>query len=225
MNSDDIALAALSATDVSAAEVGALLKDNRTLTDIIYSPFSKVNDAVMKAAEANLRRVEAGGAEIISILTPDYPSILKEINDPPLLIFLKGEKRCLEQFCIGIVGSRKASRNGLNIASEIAGSLARCGITVVSGFAFGVDIAAHLSAAATGSTAVVLGSGFENIYPKEHIKYLDKICVQGCVLTEFYPQEKPVPYNFPKRNRIISGLSKGVIICEASARSGSLITA
>jgi DNA processing protein len=232
MNSDDIALAALSAAGVDAAEVKALLKTNCSLEEIISSPLmfggrinAKVGKADMTAAEANLKRAEVEGAEVISILSPHYPPLLKEITDPPLVLFIKGEKGCLHQFCIGIVGSRKSSRSGLNIAAEIAGNLAQCGVTVVSGFAFGIDISAHLHAAERGSTAAVLGSGFENIYPKEHIKYVNKICERGCILTEFMPQEKPAPYNFPKRNRIISGLSKGVVICEASARSGSLITA
>jgi DNA processing protein len=123
------------------------------------------------------------------------------------------------------VGSRKSSSAGINIAAQLARDLARCGVTVVSGFAFGADISAHLAAAEAGSTAAVLGSGFEHIYPKEHIKYLDKICENGCVLTEFMPAEPPNPYNFPKRNRIISGLSKGIVVCEASKKSGSLITA
>jgi DNA processing protein len=172
-----------------------------------------------------LKRVEKCGAEIITFSDPSYPALLKEIADPPLLLFIKGNKACLNEFCISIVGSRKSSRAGINIAAEIAGDLARCGVTVISGFAFGVDIAAHLAAAENGSTVAVLGSGFEHIYPREHIKYMDKICEQGCVLTEFLPDERPVPYNFPKRNRVISGLAKGVIICEAAQKSGSLITA
>jgi DNA processing protein len=236
MNSNDVNLAALSAAGVDAAGIKALLGTGETLDDILSSPRGKLQgldarliSAVCKAdmglAERNLKKAEKSGAETVSLLNPLYPPLLKEITDPPLILFIIGEKACLNEFCVGIVGSRKSSRAGINIAAEIAGGLARCGVTVVSGFAFGVDIAAHLAAAEKGSTAAVLGSGFENIYPREHIKYLDKICGNGCILTEFMPEEKPVPYNFPKRNRVISGLSKGVIVCEASRRSGSLITA
>jgi DNA processing protein len=236
MNSEDIALAALSAAN--SAGVKALLSagdsPDQLLNLSIHKLLEKGADlrlatAISKAdrakAENSLKRAEKGGAEIISILNPDYPPLLKEIADPPLILFIMGDKSCLKEFCVGIVGSRKSSRGGINIAAELAGNLAGCGITIVSGFAFGIDISAHLAAAERGCTTAVLGSGFENIYPREHIKYLNKICKKGCVITEFPPEEKPAPYNFPKRNRVISGLCKGIIICEAGKRSGSLITA
>jgi DNA processing protein len=238
MNSDDIALAALSGLGTGAAGIKTLLSAGDSLDHLLSLSSHKLLDkgvdtrlatAISKAdrakAEQSLKRAEKGGAEIVSILNPDYPPLLKEIVDPPPILFILGDKGCLKEFCVGIVGSRKSSRGGINIAAELAGELAGCGITIVSGFAFGIDLSAHLAAADRGSTAAVLGSGFDNIYPREHIKYLNKICKKGCVLTEFPPEEKPAPYNFPKRNRVISGLCKGIIICEAGKRSGSLITA
>jgi DNA processing protein len=237
MNNDEIAIAALAACRVNAASLNALLGAREGLEWIFKAgageltergldgkTASTVAKADRKAAERMLERAEKGGAEIFSILDPRYPPLLKEITDPPLILFARGDATCLKEFCISIVGSRKSSRNGINIAYQLAGDLARCGVTIVSGFAFGIDIAAHLAAAENGRTAAVLGSGFENIYPREHIKYLDRICENGCVITEFAPEEKPAPYNFPRRNRVISGLSKGVIVCEASKKSGSLIT-
>jgi DNA processing protein len=234
MNSEDIALAALSAAGCGKALLSAgaspdqllnLSSDNLLEKGVDARLAAAISKADRAKAEQSLKRAEKGGAEIISILNPDYPPLLKEIADPPLILFIMGDKSCLKEFCVGIVGSRKSSRGGINIAAELAGDLAGCGITIVSGFAFGIDISAHLAAAERGSTAAVLGSGFENIYPREHIKHLNKICKKGCVITEFPPEEKPAPYNFPKRNRVISGLCKGIIICEAGKRSGSLITA
>jgi DNA processing protein len=236
MNSDAVLFAALTAAGADLAGVKAYLTAGGTPESLfsaspreLQGVHPKVISAAAKAdrsaAELMLKRVEKCGAEILTFYDPAYPALLKEISDPPLLLFIKGNRACLNEFCVSIVGSRKSSRIGINIAAEIAGDLARCGVTVISGFAFGIDIAAHLAAAKKGSTAAVLGSGFEHIYPREHIKYLDKICEQGCVLTEFLPDERPVPYNFPKRNRVISGLAKGVVICEAAQKSGSLITA
>lgn len=176
-------------------------------------------------ADGELSAAEKNGVRIIGIENEDYPPLLKEIYCPPAYFYAKGKVGCLKKPAIAIVGSRKASKAGAELAGRIAADLASVGVTVVSGFAVGIDIAAHIGAASKGSTAAVLGSGMFNVYPKSSVKYAGDIIKEGCVITEYPFAEMPLPYNFPKRNRIISGLSLGVLIAEASRRSGSLITA
>lgn len=155
-----------------------------------------------------------------------YPALLEEIHDPPLVLYGRGRTELLEGPAVAIVGTRRPTVYGLQMAEGIAADLGSRGITVVSGLARGIDAAAHRGClAANGKTIAVLGSGIDVVYPREHRQLYEKIAAQGLVLSEFPPGTSPSPQNFPVRNRIISGLALGVLIVEASEYSGSLITA
>ncbi len=178
-----------------------------------------------QAVESQIRRAEDAGISIITLEDKRYPEMLKEIYTPPALLYVLGNYECLNNVCVGVVGSRSCSKSAGNFAYKISKELAAVGITVVSGFAYGIDIASHLGAIENGATACILGSGLANIYPAAHTKYIDKILEKsGCVVSEFPLDEAPLPQNFPRRNRIISGLSKAIAVIEAGYKSGSLIT-
>ncbi|WP_084478071.1 DNA-processing protein DprA [Fervidicella metallireducens] len=155
----------------------------------------------------------------------NYPEILKEIANPPIGFFKKGNIPDLSN-SIAIVGARKASDYGKTTAYNIAYELAKRDITIISGMARGIDTSAHKGAIdANGNTIAVLGSGFDNIYPAENYGLSETISEHGCLITEYLPNVKPLSYNFPERNRIISGLAQKILVIEAGERSGSLITA
>lgn len=178
-----------------------------------------------QAVESQIRRAEDAGISIITLEDERYPKILKEVYAPPALLYVLGNSECLNNICVGIVGSRNCSKMAENFAYKLSKDLAEVGITVVSGFAYGIDIASHKGAIDYGATACVLGSGLANIYPAAHTKYIDKILEKGgCLMSEFTLDEAPLPQNFPRRNRIISGLSKAIAVIEAGYKSGSLIT-
>lgn len=178
-----------------------------------------------QAVESQIRRAEDAGISIITLEDEIYPKMLKEVYAPPALLYVLGNSECLNNICVGIVGSRNCSKMAENFAYKLSKDLAEVGITVVSGFAYGIDIASHKGAVDCGATACVLGSGLANIYPAAHTKYIDKILEKGgCLISEFTLDEAPLPQNFPRRNRIISGLSKAIAVIEAGYKSGSLIT-
>ncbi len=157
---------------------------------------------------------------------PDYPLLLKRIYDPPVLFYYEGDLKAEDRNAVALVGSRRASEYGMKTAYELAYQIASNGITVVSGMARGIDTAAHKGAvAAGGRTVAVLGCGLNANYPRENQELRKRIAEKGAVLTEFRMNMAPYPGNFPIRNRIISGLSLGVVVVEAPARSGALITA
>jgi DNA processing protein len=165
----------------------------------------------------------------IDILTPAdsrYPKLLNELPDPPAVLFVRSEMKSIDGLAVAIVGTRHASRYGLKQAELLAGSLARAGFTVVSGMARGIDTAAHRGAlAAGGRTIAVLASGVLAPYPPENATLAEQIAEQGSVVSEAPPTMPPISGMFPQRNRIISGLTLGTIVVEASDRSGALITA
>lgn len=209
--------------------------------------------AVLAAAPAELRRVPGIGPEltrriavagdeidvqseidlcaahavtIVSERDAAYPRALAEIHDPPGVLFVRGAILPQDALAVAIVGSRHATQYGIAQAERLAGSLARAGMTVVSGLARGVDAAAHRGALnAGGRTLAILGSGVLNMYPPEHIELADAIARQGAVISESPPRSPPLSGAFPQRNRIISGMSLGVLVVEASTNSGALITA
>jgi DNA processing protein len=166
------------------------------------------------------------GIELITVRDHSYPSLLLEIFDNPPLLFVKGGLIKKQNISIAIVGSRRASSYGKVIAEELACDLSERGITVVSGLARGIDSATHKGALeGRGGTVAVLGCGLDVVYPPENRKLFNDICEKGSVVSEFPLGTIPAPQNFPLRNRIISGLASGVIVVEASEKSGALITA
>jgi DNA processing protein len=209
--------------------------------------------AVLAAAAADLRRVPGIGAELarriaaakeeidvrseldlcaahrIRILTDhdeDYPRALREIHDPPAVLFVRGAILAQDALSVAIVGSRHATHYGLVQAERLAGSLARAGLTIVSGLARGIDGAAHRGAlSAGGRTIAVLGGGLLNLYPPEHAELAEQVVAEGALVSELPPRSPPLAGAFPQRNRIITGMSLGVMVVEASTRSGALISA
>ncbi len=162
----------------------------------------------------------------ITIDDEEYPKNLRNIYDPPQALHLNGEILPEDDIAVALVGSRNASIYGLEACEKLAYELASSGITVVSGMARGIDTAAHRGALkARGRTIAVLGSGHNMVYPPENEKLYKEIAKSGVVITEFEEDTPPLKYNFPKRNRIISGISLGVVVVEAAQNSGALITA
>jgi DNA processing protein len=179
-------------------------------------------------ADEEIRAVRQLGGDILLLDDGVYPSSLREIYDPPIVLYVKGAwSECLDRPCIGIVGSRRCSTYGQNSALMLARDLAQRGVTVVSGFARGIDAAAHRGALeAGGRTVAVLGTGIDQYYPRDHKRLADEILTSGgAMVTQFPLRTPPVSENFPYRNRIISGLSLGIVVVEAAENSGSLITA
>lgn len=176
--------------------------------------------------EEDLSWEESGYNHILSLEDPDYPSLLKEIPDPPIVLYAKGNLSCLKQVTISIVGTRKPSISGYETAFQFASALASQGLTVVSGLALGIDAQAHRGCLALGGkTIAVMGTGIQDIYPRQHQKLAEEISANGLLLTEFPLKTPPASRHFPRRNRIISGLSLATLVVEAAIKSGSLITA
>ncbi len=176
------------------------------------------------AAEAELEAHERLGARLIAWTEPEYPDALAEIPDPPPVISALGNLHLLQRRAVAVVGARNASANGRLLARQIAAELGGDGFCVVSGLARGIDAAAHAAATDTGTVAVFAG-GIDVVYPKENQALFERIRAQGAVIAENPPGTEPQARHFPRRNRLISGLSLGVCVIEAAARSGSLITA
>jgi DNA processing protein len=169
---------------------------------------------------------EKNGYEIITLADADYPAALRSLYDAPSFLFCKGKLAEADRRAAAIVGSRSATDYGRAMAAKIAGELSRHGVTVVSGMAIGVDSTSHRAALeAGGRTVAVLGSGIDVIYPSSNKKLYHRIAEQGAVLSEFFPGTGPNPGHFPRRNRIIAGLSQAVIVVEAGDKSGALLTA
>ncbi len=179
-------------------------------------------------AEGEIEAVRKLGGDILVLDDGVYPPLLREIYDPPITLYVKGAwAECLEQPCVAIVGSRRCSTYGQNAASMLARDLAQRGVTIVSGFARGIDAAAHRGAIEGGGrTVAVIGTGLDQVYPRDHKKLADEVLqASGAIVSQFPLTTPPVSENFPYRNRIISGLSLGAIVVEAAENSGSLITA
>ena len=175
--------------------------------------------------DKELEKLEEKNIKFILLKNREYPEILKNIYDPPPILYYKG-KNIFQDTGLAVVGSRRSTSYGRRTARKIGYSLAQQGFTIISGMARGIDSHGHRGALdATGKTIAVLGSGLDYVYPPENKKLFEQIQENGAVISEFPPGTKPTSGNFPRRNRIISGLSRGVIVIEAAQRSGSLITA
>lgn len=170
-------------------------------------------------------RLEKDGISTVTLVDDGYPAILREAGGPPPVLFYRGQLIETDLTAVAIVGTRRVSAYGREVATSIGAGLARAGVTVVSGLALGVDGIAHQAALdAGGRTIAVLGGGVNRIYPHEHRGLAKRITQQGAVISEYTPDRKPDAQNFPARNRIISGMSLGVVVVEAPDRSGALIT-
>jgi DNA processing protein len=179
-----------------------------------------------KAVDRDILWMQKPNHHIIIQDDPDYPVLLKELNDAPTVLYLQGNPAYLSYPQLAIVGSRNPTTTGRETAEQFAYWLAEAGLTITSGLALGIDAASHQGAlAANAKTIAVTGCGLNYIYPAAHKKLAEKISSQGVLISEFPPDFEPIAKNFPRRNRIISGLSLGVLVVEAALKSGSLITA
>jgi DNA processing protein len=187
---------------------------------------SPQSNAIAAQIEKTLDWANQAGNHILTIADSDYPQSLLDIADPPLVLYAKGRIELLARTSVAVVGSRNATAQGVVNAEKFSEVLSHAGLTIVSGMALGIDAAAHQGGLrGTGSTVAVIGTGADIVYPARNRPLAHQIAAQGCLISE-YPLGMPaIAANFPRRNRIISGLARGVLVVEAAARSGSLITA
>jgi DNA processing protein len=189
------------------------------------SVIERFHAAATAPLQSELSRMKSLGIRAIPWDHPCYPPALAEIYDPPVALFLRGELLPADSFAIGIVGSRRASSYGKDVAERLARELSEIGFTVVSGLARGVDTAAHQGVLASGGRTIgVLGCGVDIAYPASNRGLIERVIQSGAVMSEFAPGTTPDAWRFPARNRIISGLSKGIVVCESGTSSGALIT-
>jgi len=208
---------ALSAPSSELAAIDGLQRD--AIDGVVnFSQWAEVDD--------ELKRIRNAGVTLVRYTDVVYPARLRTLADPPPLLYVRGTLAGADEKAVAIVGSRSASDYGRRVARDLARGLSSFGFTVVSGMARGIDGMAHETAlTAGGRTIAVLGSGVERAYPPEHDKLYQRIVEQGAVISELPMGSKPMAFNFPARNRLISGLSLGVVVVEATEKSGSLITA
>ncbi|MDX1455827.1 MAG: DNA-processing protein DprA [Gammaproteobacteria bacterium] len=208
---------------------GALFTLNpRQLTPFDLSP--KTRDALQnpdwERVDTDIAWMEDSGTTLVPATSKDYPEFLRGIDHPPIALFARGDVGLLTDYQLAIVGSRNPTRGGTATAADFAGTLARAGLVITSGLASGIDAAAHAGALdAGGGTIAVCGTGLDRLYPASNKELGERIVAEGLMISEFPPGTSPRPENFPRRNRIISGMSLGTLVVEAAQRSGSLITA
>jgi len=208
--------------NILKAPIGAL----NSVSGIGEKIASKIKSLTQEDSEREFVLAKKCGVKIISFEDTAYPENLKHIPDPPIILYVKGELKQQDTFCLAIVGSRRASFYGLSSAQGFAFELSLRGFTIVSGMARGIDTYAHKGALKQGGrTIAVMGSGFNCIYPAENEELVGEIAHSGVVVSEFPMDTRPLRQNFPRRNRVISGLSLGVLVVEAAQNSGALITA
>jgi DNA processing protein len=204
---------------VNSAQAAALRCEQETMPALLEATWQWLQDSQT-----------AGRRRILTLSDPDYPAGLLNTEDPPLMLYLMGEVHAAWPVGIAVVGSRNPTPQGLVNARQFARSFGQAGFTVVSGLALGVDAAAHegaLEGAAAGQTATiaVVGTGLDRVYPRQHLELARRIAQRGLLVSEYPLGTPPLPANFPKRNRIIAGLTQGTVVVEAALKSGSLITA
>ncbi|WP_255404686.1 DNA-processing protein DprA [Thermoactinomyces sp. DSM 45892] len=200
-----------------------MIKDQRVPADIYRSIKQTWNQEWNRRvmAELQMKRIE-----IMTVYDADYPELLREIPQPPWVLYLRGDRQLLNEACFAMVGTRKPTPYGRKITKQLAEQFVQAGLTVVSGMATGIDGDAHHAVLESGGkTIAVLGTGIDVVYPKNHVRLYEKLVQRGLVISESPPGTRGNPGLFPQRNRIISGLSLGTIVVEAAERSGSLITA
>lgn len=204
-----------------SAELAQIKGISRQKAEMIRRAFGEAD------VESEKRLIAERGVTLVGIDEPSYPALLRHINDPPPLLFVRGELRETDALALGVVGSRKCSPYGREQADRLGALCAQAGLAIVSGGAYGIDAAAHRATLRVGGrTIAVLGCGHAKPYPPEHAELFDQIVSSGgAVVTELAMGAPPLAQNFPSRNRIISGMSLGVLVIEAALRSGALITA
>ncbi len=233
-------LALLMAPGLGTRRAGQLLERFRTPQAIFRASATELEGAGLSGAAARSissgisfedaaeqhRKMREAGARIVTLGDSLYPEALRKIYDPPPVFFARGRAELLSSICVGVVGTRRPTPYGVAAAERLSGDLARAGVTIVSGMARGIDTAAHKAAlAAEGSTMAVLGCGVDVVYPSENRRLAAEIAAKGLIISEFPMGATAFPQNFPIRNRIISGLSSGVLVVEGAQYSGSAITA
>ncbi len=182
--------------------------------------------ADISSVQADIDWVKADDCHILTLIDRDYPPQLKAISDPPPILYVRGDVKCLSAPQLAIVGSRNPSTGGKQNAHDFSNRLAKLGLVITSGMASGIDAQAHIGALeAQANTIAVCGTGLDRIYPAKHKSLAHQISMQGALVSEFFIGTAPVASNFPRRNRIISGLSLGTLVVEASIKSGTMITA
>ena len=183
-------------------------------------------DGVQAELDAIHTWVQAPGNRVLALDHADYPAALRHIPNPPLLLYLRGRAELLANSALAMVGSRNASTQGIQTAGRMAQALSDAGLTIVSGLALGIDAGAHVGALrGAGATVAVVGTGADRCYPARNRALAEQIAAQGCIVSEYPLGTPPLSDNFPRRNRVISGLARGVLVVEAALKSGSLITA
>ncbi len=176
--------------------------------------------------DAEVARMRRAGVRAITLDDPEYPRLLTHVTSAPTLLFARGRLLPEDEVAVAIVGTRRATPYGIDMTTRLAGDLAAAGVTIVSGLAYGVDTAAHRAALdAGGRTIAVLGSGPERIYPSQNRSLAERIIAAGALMSEYPVGTKPDARNFPARNRIISGMSRGIVVVEAPESSGAMLTA
>ena len=184
------------------------------------------SEAVAKAVERALAWLEQSGNALVTLADAAYPHLLLETADPPPLLYCRGRVELLNRPALAVVGSRNATAQGAANAEQFARNFSAAGLTIVSGLAQGIDAAAHRGGlAAEGSTIAVLGTGADNVYPRANASLAEDIAIRGLLISEFALGTQAFAHNFPRRNRLISGLAQGCLVIEAALASGSLITA
>jgi DNA processing protein len=211
---------------------GQVLHAERAALEAVVGPriahaLRQPRNAVRQAhLEATLAWANMPGHAIVTLADARYPPTLLNIPDPPLLLYARGELALLAADALAVVGSRNATAQGRAHAERFSEELSRAGVTIVSGLALGIDAAAHAGGLrGPGSTVAVIGTGIDIDYPQRHRELARRIAVQGCIVSEYPLGTPPLAGNFPRRNRLISGLARAVLVVEAAAQSGSLITA
>jgi len=211
---------------VQAASLHELTADGGVSHSVANRIHGRPDSQVLKDVQKERQSLEQGKFCIVTILDPKYPPRLKMIPDPPPLLYMTGNLQSADHQALAIVGSRQSTHTGRAITRQLSGNLAALGFTIVSGLARGIDAAAHHGAIdGGGRTIAVLGCGIDRTYPSEHKHLRQQIEAHGGVLSEFPPGAAPLGHHFPERNRVISGISMGVVVTEAAAQSGSLVTA
>ncbi|MDY7577428.1 DNA-processing protein DprA [Herbaspirillum sp. RTI4] len=209
---------------IFAASVGDLRQVvSERIALALHAPLSEKDKALLARS---LEWVAQPDHHVLTLADTAYPQALLEIPDPPLLLYVKGQASLLHGAALAVVGSRNATTQGMLNAEHFSAALSQVGMTIISGMALGIDTAAHLGALrGSGSTVAVIGTGADLVYPARNRGLAHSIAAQGCIVSEYALGTPAIASNFPRRNRLISGLARGVLVVEAAMQSGSLITA